>query len=128
MLRAVMVRMVLRRLRAMPIFGHMKMKRGMSLNRALHSYWLCYGPNNMVLQMTGLNVVGIACKERHVFTFFVFQADLPTIQELWSWLDVGKLWVLERSLEFSTYHVLEAVVGDDVVVSALVLDRYRLLH
>jgi hypothetical protein len=43
-------------------------------------------------------------------------------------LNVRQLRVLERPLELPTDNILKAVVGNDVVVGALILDRNSLLH
>jgi hypothetical protein len=43
-------------------------------------------------------------------------------------VNVAQFLVLERSLEFPTYDVFKTVVGDDMMMCTLVLDRYGLLH
>lgn len=100
----------------------------MALDHPMWADRLCYGSNSMVLYVARLNVLGIACDERHVFTLFVLQADLPSSKQLWSWLYVLKPGILKRSLEFATDNILQAVVRDDMVVCALVLDRDSFLH
>jgi hypothetical protein len=82
----------------------------------------------MVLHMARLDVLGIARNERHVFALFVLQADLPTSKKFWPRLNVLKSWILEWSLKLAAYNVFKAIVGDDVMVSALVFDRDSLLH
>jgi hypothetical protein len=82
----------------------------------------------MVLYVAGLYVLSIACDERQVLALFILKAYLPAGQEFWSRLDVFEPWVLVRSFELPTYHVLKAVVGDNVVMRALVFDRYSFLH
>ena len=76
----------------------------------------------MVLHVARLDVLGVARDERHVFALFVFQADLPASKQLRSWLYMLKPGILERTLQLATYDVLQAVVRDDMVVCALVLD------
>lgn len=43
-------------------------------------------------------------------------------------MNVGQLWILERSLQFSADNILEAVIGNDMVVGALILYRNGLFH
>lgn len=82
----------------------------------------------MVLYVTGLYVLSIARDERQVLALFILKANLPASQEFWSRLDVLESWVLIWSFELPAHHVLKAVVGDNVVVRALVFDRYGFLH
>ena len=37
-------------------------------------------------------------------------------------------WILERPLQLAAHNILETVVRDDMVMTALALDRYCLLH
>jgi hypothetical protein len=98
------------------------------LHHTLYSDRLSDSPNDVMLQMTVLNVVRVAYNEGHIFALFILEADLPAIEKLRSGLNVGQLRVLERSLELSTDNVFETVVRDHMVVRALILDRYSLLH
>lgn len=82
----------------------------------------------MVLHVARLHVLGVASDERHIFALFVFQADLPASKQLRSWLYMLKPGILERTLQLATYNVLQAVVRDDMVMCALVLDRDGFLH
>lgn len=43
-------------------------------------------------------------------------------------MNVGKLLILKGSFEFATDHIFQAVVRNNVMVCALVLDGYSLLH
>jgi hypothetical protein len=85
-------------------------------------YGLCDRPNNMVLQVAGLHMLTIACNERHVLAFFVFETDFPASEQLRPWLNVREFWILERSFQLSADHVFETVVGDNMVMRALVFD------
>lgn len=89
---------------------------------------MCYGSDGMVLYVARLDVRRIARDERHVLALFVLQADLPTIEQLWSWLYVLQPRILEWSLELATYDILQAIVRDDMMVCALVFDRDGFLH
>lgn len=60
----------------------------------------------MVLHMGRLDMLGVARDERHVFAFFVLQADLPASKQLWSRLNVLKPGILEWTLKLATYDVL----------------------
>ena len=82
----------------------------------------------MVLYVAGLYVLSIARHERQVLALFILEAHLPASQKFWSWLDVLESWVLVWSFELPTHHILKAVVGDNVVMRALVFDRYSFLH
>jgi hypothetical protein len=104
------------------------MKGGMSLELTLSTDRLSYSSDNMMLHMTWLDVVWVSCYKGHVLALLIFKANLPTIQKLGSWLDVGELWILEWSLELSAHDVLQTVIRNDMVMSALVLDRDGLLH
>lgn len=70
----------------------------------------------------------IARIDRGVFAFLVLQAHFPTCQQFRTRLDVRKLRVLERALELAGDDIFEAVIGDDVMVSPLVLYGNGLLH
>jgi hypothetical protein len=43
----------------------------------------------MMLDMAWLDVVRIPGYKGHVFALFIFEANLPAIQKLRSWLNVG---------------------------------------
>jgi hypothetical protein len=73
-------------------------------------------------------MVPISTNERHIFAFLVFEAHLPTVEKLWSGVNICKPFVLVWSFEFSADHVLETVVRDDMVMCTLVLDRDSFLH
>jgi hypothetical protein len=98
------------------------MKGGMSLELTLSTDRLSYSSDNMMLHMTWLDVVWVSCYKGHVLALLIFKANLPTIQKLGSWLDVGELWILEWSLELSAHDVLQTVIRNDMVMSALVLN------
>jgi hypothetical protein len=104
------------------------MERSMCLNHALYSDCLGYSSDNVVLQVTGLDVMRVPSYQRHVLAFLIFQTDLPSVEELWSGLYVLQLWILEWSLELPTNNIFKTVVRDDMMVSALVLDGNSLLH
>lgn len=90
-----------------------------------HSMWanrLCHGCDSMVLHMARLDVLRVARNERHVLALFVLQADLPASKQLRSWLDVLKPWILEWSLEFAAHDIFQTIIGDDMVVCALIFD------
>ena len=112
---------------AMPVVRDLQMKWRVGLHHP-RSHSLRDRPNNVVLQMTRLNRLPIACNERHIFTLFVLEADLPTSEKFWSRLDFCQSRVLEWSLQLTADHILKAVIGDDVVVCTLVLDGNGLLH
>lgn len=76
----------------------------------------------MMLHMTRLNVLSIACNERHVLALLILKTDLPAIEELWSGLDVLEPRILVRSFELATHNVLKAIVGNDMMMGALVFD------
>jgi hypothetical protein len=61
----------------------------MRLNLALCADGLSYSSDDMMLHMTWLDVVWVSCYEGHILGLLVLEADLPTIQKLWSWLNVG---------------------------------------
>jgi hypothetical protein len=82
----------------------------------------------MLLHVARLDVLGVACNDRHVLALFVLQTDLPASEKLWSRLNMLKPWILERSLQLATHNIFKAVVRDDMVMSALVFDRDSLLH
>jgi hypothetical protein len=82
----------------------------------------------MMLYVAALYVLSIARDERQVLALFILEAHLPAGQEFWSRLDVLESWVLVWSFELPAHHVLKAVIRDNVVVRALVFDRYGLLH
>lgn len=82
----------------------------------------------MVLYVASLYMLSIACDEWQVLALFILEAYLPASQEFWSRLNVLEPWVLVWSFELPTYHVLKTIVGDDVVMRALVFDRYSFLH
>lgn len=63
-----------------------------------------------MLHVAWLDVVWVACHERHIFALLIFKTDLPAIQKFRSWLDVGELGILEWPLKLSTDYVLKAVV------------------
>lgn len=94
----------------------------MALNHPMRANRLCYGSDSMVLYVARLNVLRVACNDRHVFALFVLQADLPAIKQLRSWLYMLKPGILERPLELATYDILQTVIRDDMMVCALVLD------
>lgn len=115
----------------MPILRYLrylKVGRAMSLDHSVRAKSLCHGCNSMMLHMARLNVLGVACDKGQVFAFFVLKANFPTGKELWPWLHVLKTRVLEWSFELAAHNVFKAVVGDDVVVSALILHRNGLFH
>lgn len=82
----------------------------------------------MVLYVAGLYVLSIARHERQVLALFILEAHLPASQKFWSWLNVLESWVLVWSFELPAHHILKAVVGDNVVMRALIFDRYSFLH
>lgn len=94
----------------------------MGLDDSVWADCLCHGRDSVMLHMARLNVLGIACNERHILTFFVLQADLPASKEFRSRLYVLKPWILEWSLKLAAHNIFKAVVGDNVMVGALVLD------
>lgn len=100
----------------------------MCLHDALSSKCLSYCSKHMVLYMTWLHMVRVSCYKGHVLALFIFETDFPAVEKLWPRLDISELGVLERSLELATDNIFQTVVGDDVVVGALVLDRDGLLH
>ena len=61
----------------------------MCLELALCADRLGNSPDNVVLDMAGLDVVWVASYQGHVFALFIFKADLPAIQKLRSRLNVG---------------------------------------
>ena len=89
----------------------------MSLELTLSTDRLSYSSDNMMLHMTWLDVVWVSCYKGHVLALLIFKANLPTIQKLGSWLDVGELWILEWSLELSAHDVLQTVIRNDMVMS-----------
>jgi hypothetical protein len=82
----------------------------------------------MMLHVAMLDVSQIACNGRQVLALLILQTDLPAGEELWTRLNVLKPWILERSLQLAAHNIFETVIRDNMVVSALVLDRERLLH
>lgn len=100
----------------------------MCLDDTLGPNCLSDGTDDMVLYVARLDVVRVSCYKRHVLAFLIFEANFPAVEKLRPGLYVGQLGILERSLELPANNVFETVVGDDVVVGALVLDRDGLLH
>jgi hypothetical protein len=82
----------------------------------------------VMLEVAGLYMLRVSCDQRHVFTFFILEVDLPAVEELWSWMNICELRILKWPLQLATDHILETVVGDDVMVRALVLDGDGFLH
>jgi hypothetical protein len=111
----------------MPVFWHLKMKRPMGLHNPM-SDGLCNRINDMVMQMAGLVVVPVAANKWKVFSLFIFEAHFPTTKKFRPRVNVGQFLILIGSFQLSTHHVFETIVGDNVMVCALVLHRYSLLH
>lgn len=78
---------------------------------------------------------GLRVADRHVcgvlrllLALLVFKADLPVGQKLGPGLDVAECRVFARTFELTSNNVFEGVVGNDVVVGALVFHRDGLFH
>jgi hypothetical protein len=82
----------------------------------------------LVLNVTRLKLVRVYCNDWQIFAILVLEADLPTHKKIGPGLDIGQCWILAWSFQLPCNHILEAIVRDDVMGSALVLDRYGLLH
>ncbi len=104
------------------------MRWTVGLDHPMGAECLGHGGDSMMLYMAGLDMLRVACDEWHVLALFILQADLPTGEKLRSGLHTIKPGILEWSLELTAYDIFKAIVGDDMVVSALVLDRDGLLH
>lgn len=115
----------------MPVLRYLRylhMRWTVGLDQPMWVHRLCRRRDRLMLHVTGLDVLGVACNERHVFAFLVLQADFPASEKFWPRLHILEPWVLKWSLELSAHNVLKAVIGDNVVVSALVFHGYGLLH
>lgn len=49
------------------------------MKRSLDAHGRCYSCNDVVLQVTGLYVMRVACNKWHVFAFLILKADLPAV-------------------------------------------------
>jgi hypothetical protein len=78
--------------------------------------------------MAGLVVLSVTTNERKVFSLLIFEAHFPATKKFRSRVDVGQLLVLIWSFELSAYDVFETIIRNNVMVCALVLDGYSLLH
>ena len=65
---------------------------------------------------------------RLFFALLVFETDLPAREKLGPGLDVAECGVFARTLELTRHDIFECVVGNDVMVGALVFHRDGLLH
>jgi hypothetical protein len=73
-------------------------------------------------------MLSICADNRHILTLLIFKTHFPAVEKFRSGMDVCKLLILEGSFQFAANHVFETVVRDDMVMRALVLDGYSLLH
>lgn len=99
--------------------------RGRQMERiacvGLHGSMNCYA---MIAWAHG--VVGIQI--RHFLALFVLKANLPACEKLWTRLDIDQLGILKRALELAGNDILQAVIGYNMVVGAVIFDGDGLLH
>lgn len=111
----------------MPIVWDLQMQWAMGLYHAVTGS-LCHWVEHVVLEVAGLHGLSICANKRQVLALLVFETNFPPVKKLWPGMNVGQLLVLEWSLEFAAHDIFQAVVRDDMMVCALVLYGYGLLH
>lgn len=111
----------------MPVIRHLEMQWAVGLYHAMTgSLRDCI--EHMVLDVTWLDRLTVGANKRHVLTLLVFETDLPPVKKLRPGMNVSQLLVLERPLEFAADYIFQAIVGDHMVMCALILHGYGLLH
>jgi hypothetical protein len=111
-----------------PVLRYLEVGRPVGLKDPTWTNCLCTSRDGMMLHVAWLDMLRVTCNEWHILTLLILDANFPTSEKLRSRLNMLKPWVLKRSLELAAHNVLQAIVGDDMVVSTLILHRDGLLH